>query len=290
MQASALGAGSVDANGKPVFVATERTKYVPTTDRPLTDQEQVAWRVFQLYKATLSLDRRDSVYQAITNNDYTQVRLTQNLIGSPYPMIEHEPGFFDSIRCIRWYEHALSAFAAFGYTYWLKSKASMRYAPMTVFGYSAMTGCTFLCSEGCFVYRSISRLSGYLPNDYEANLYGVIETKDQLERKKNFWAKYAAYKEEWMRRWDYHVYGIRPGERGSLFSACWLSPWPVRYGTKTDYPMRKNPYFLSATPLHDMFLESPFLYPIPMAKNYPLVEQRPEVYHIYRGPENQKKQ
>lgn len=282
--AAQLGAGGVDRIGKPIFVAADHTKYAPSTDRELSDQEQLAWKSFQLWRTTMSIDRRDSVYQAITNSDYTNFNLARHMMGTPYPVVERTPSFLDCLRGIRLYEHCTAAAFGYGYGLWIRSKASMRHAHMMPMTRSAISGGTFLMVELCFCYRSLFRLSGFLPNDYECRRYGVMESRERLEDKKELWEKYATYKKEWCRRFDYHVYGIRPGENISLFSACWLPAWEPSYGKQTEYPLRKNPYFLSATPLREMFAENPFHMEIQKTDNVPLVRARPEVKYLYSGP------
>ncbi|EPY31814.1 hypothetical protein STCU_03211 [Strigomonas culicis] len=143
---------------------------------------------------------------------------------------------------------------------------------------------TFLLTEICFWYRSNFRLAGYLPNDYECRKYGVLESKERLERKKQLWTKYADYKREWCRRFDYHVYGIRPGENWGLFSACWLPSWEPMFCKKTDYPPRKNPYFLSSTPLRELFTEGvPYNY-MEKVDSIPAVKAKPELKYMFHSP------
>lgn len=280
-----LGAGGEDANGKPVFLAGARSRYVPTPDHQLSDVEQLQWKQFQLYKATMSIDRRDSAYQTLTKSDFTNFQTAQNLLGSPYPVIDNEPHVLDAIFAIRWYEHVFSAAFAVGYTYWLKSRAGIRIANINPMVQTCIKALNFFGCECVFTYRSVGRLSGSVPNEPECNYYGILEDSATLKRKAELWEKYANFKAEWCRRWDYHVYGIRPGERVSFFSACWFSPGAVRYNKKTEFPKRKNPYFLSNTPLKDFFLEGPVLLQYPKGTNYPLAKARPEVAHLYRGPD-----
>lgn len=283
--AAELGPGGVNRHGRPIFVATDHTKCAPSTERQLSDQEQLAWKSFQLWRATLAVERRDNVYKSLTNSDYTNFRLAHRIMGTPYPVIDTVPGLFDVLKAVRWYEHAISVAAALGYSYWIRSKAASRHARMMPMSRSAITFLTFFSTDMCFCYRSMYRLTGYLPNDYECRKYGVLEDKERLEHKKQLWEKYAKYKKEWCRRFDYHVYGIRPGENWSLFSACMIPAWGPAFNTRTDYPPRKNPYFLTATPLRDMFAESQFTYEIPKDETVPLVKERPEFKYLYRGPE-----
>lgn len=287
VSADQLGKGGIDGNGKPVFIATDHKRYFATSDRQLTDQEQLQWKVFQLYKATLSIERRDSVYQSLTTSDFSNYRLTEHMLGTPFPVIEKEPSVWDCVYGIRWYEHAVAASIGLTYNYWIRSKPSLRHVHIRSMSRSSMLWMNVLSTEMLFVFRSFWRLTGVSPNEPECRHYGVLEDSARLKQKADLWAKYAAYKEEWCRRWDYHVYGIRPGERISFFSACMLPPKPVLFNTTTDFPLRKNPYFLSTTPLRDMFLENPFMDHIPQReKNYPLAQARPEVAQLYNGPDN----
>ncbi|KAG8343365.1 putative NADH ubiquinone oxidoreductase complex I 21 kDa subunit [Trypanosoma vivax] len=285
--AEQLGEGGVRADGRPVFIATEHTKFAPSTERELSDQEQLAWKSFQLWRSTLAVERRDNIYRMMTNSDYTNFRLAYHLLGTPYPIIETTPGFFDVVKTVRWYEHGISVAVSLGYSYWIRSKVSTRFSRMMPASRSSITMLTFSSLELCFCYRSMHRLMGYLPNDYECRKYGVLEDKEHLERKKRLWEKYAKYKKEWCRRYDYHVYGIRPGETYNLFSACLIPSWEPNFLSCTDYPPRKNPYFLTATPLRDVFLESQFTYEIPKDESVPLVRERPELMYLYRGPERE---
>ncbi|CBH17726.1 NADH-ubiquinone oxidoreductase complex I, 21 kDa subunit, putative [Trypanosoma equiperdum] len=282
--AKELGPGGLREDGRPIFIATDHTKFTPSTKQELTDQQKLAWKSFQLWRTTLGIERRDNVYKTLTNSDYTNFRLGTHILGTPYPVIETVPGFFDVFKAVRWYEHAISLAVALGYGYWIRSKASTRYSRMMPMSRTSITMLTFISTDLCFCYRSMYRLTGYLPNEYECFKYGVLEDKDKLQRKKELWEKYANHKREWCRRYDYHVYGIRPGETFSFFSACMIPSWEPRYNTRTDYPPRKNPYFLTSTPLRDTFLESPFTYEIPKDETVPLVRERPELKYLYRGP------
>ena len=91
------------------------------------------------------------------------------------------------------------------------------------------------------------------------------------------------YKEEWMRRFDYHVWGMRPGERTGLFSACHFPPYPVAFCTRTDFPMRKNPFILSSKPISKLRLDSMQSYFWAEDADTPIERARPEVNYLYRG-------
>lgn len=282
--AAELGPGGVRADGKPIFIATEHRRYAPSKDRELTDQEQLAWKSFQLWRTTQSIERRDSVYNTIINSAYTNFNLNYHIMGTPYPVIEDCVHLVDCAKGIRWYEHGICAAAAFGYDAWIKAKLTTRAAQIRVNSrFSVFVG-TFLMMELCFSYRSLFRLQGYCANDHECRKYGVLEDKQRLEKKKEMWEKYAAYKKEWCRRFDYHVFGIRPGEHFSLWSACWIPAVVPSFNTVTEYPRRKNPYFLTATPLVDIFVEQPMSMNILKQDNVPLIKSRPELKYLYHGP------
>jgi len=83
----------------------------------------------------------------------------------------------------------------------------------------------------------------------------VLENEERLKEKARYWEKYRAYKEEWMKRYDYYVFGMRPGERYTLLSPCHVPPAPVAFGKKTDFPMRKNPFVLSNAPISKVEME-----------------------------------
>ncbi|CCW62442.1 unnamed protein product [Phytomonas sp. EM1] len=282
--AEQLGVGGVNADGKPVFVATVHRQYAPSVDRELTDQEKLSWKSFQLWRTAQSIERRDNVYKTIINSDFTNFNLDYHILGTPFPVVDDKTHFLDCMMGIRWYEHLISAFGGYGYALWARSKASMQSTRASFKANRTIFVSTFILAEVAFCYRSMFRLAGFLPNDYECRKYGVLEDKERLEKKKEMWERYAAYKKEWCRRFDYHVYGIRPGENWSLFSACWIPAWEPSFNTKTDYPPRKNPYFLTATPLRDKFIENPNFYEVPTNDNVPLIKARPEFKYIYRGP------
>lgn len=270
---------------KPIFLATEHTKCAPSTaDRQLSDQEQLAWKSFQLWRTTMSVGRRDKIYHDVASSEYTNFHLAYHLMGTPYPIIENNVGLTECFMAIRPYEHLISLSCAAGYSLWIASKASTRH--VLTKGVTSRLICylNFSMAEIGFCYRSLMRLTGHLPNDLECRKYGVLEDKDRLEQKKKLWEQYAAYKKEWCRRFDYHVYGIRPGSNWSFLSACWIPNWTPRYNTVTDYPPRKNPYFLSSSPLSEMFAESQFTSHIPKSNAVPLIRARPEFKYLYHGP------
>lgn len=282
--AEQLGPGGLNDKKQPIFIATDHTKYAALPNHELTDQELLAWKTFQLWRTSMSIERRNNVYKDLINSDYTNPGLHNSILGSPYPVVENAVSMVDGVKGIRWYEHAFCIGASVGYCYWVKSKAAIRMARATGALYPLLFAITFGASEICCGYRSVYRLTGYLPNDYECRKFGVMETKEALEHKKEMWEKYAAYKKEWCRRYDYHVFGIRPGENWSLFSACWLPAWKPRFNTCTDYPLRKNPYFLTAAPLREAFIDPPSNAELNREDNVPLIRARPELKYLYNGP------
>lgn len=232
------------------------------------------------------MERRNSVYQSVVGVDPANIRTTTLVLGTPFPVIDASPSIYECFAATRWYEHAIAISLSAGYNYWLRSKASLRASNLRSMTREVVSLSNFLGFEFLFAFRSLQRLTGELPNVPECEYYGVMEDSKRLKEKAVLWAKYANYKEEWCRRWDYHVLGIRPNERYSIFSACVLPPKQIRYNTRTDFPMRKNPYFLSNTPLRTMFLENPFINEMPKGqKNYPLAVARPEVVYVYNGPD-----
>jgi hypothetical protein len=271
---------------KPILLACDSAKYIPTENRQLTDQEQLQWKSFQLFRSSLSMERRNSVYQSVVGVDTANIRSTTLVLGTPFPVIDASPSVYECFVASRWYEHATAFALTAGYSYWLRSKASLRASNLRSMTREVLGITNFLGFEFLFAFRSMQRLTGELSNIPECEYYGVMEDSQRLKEKAALWARYANYKEEWCRRWDYHVLGIRPNERFSVFSACIFPPVQVRYNTRTDFPLRKNPYFLSNTPLRSMFLENPFINEIPKGKkNYPLATARPEVVHVYNGPD-----
>lgn len=275
---------TAESGQKPIFVSTEHTKYSPSIDRPLSDQEQLAWKNFQLWRTTMSIGRRDKIYNDVANSEYTNFHLAYHLMGSPYPVIEPNVGPVESFLAIRPYEHFISLAVSAGYALWMASKPSTRNVVSKGMTHRLICYLNFSMTEIAFAYRSALRLTGYLPNDYECRKYGVLESKERLEEKKQLWEKYAAYKKEWCRRYDYHVYGIRPGANWNLLSACWLPTWTPKFNVNTDYPPRKNPYFISSTPITEMFVENQFVAPLPKSNSVPLVRARPEFMYLYHGP------
>lgn len=237
----------------------------------------------------MAVGRRDKIYHDVANSEYTNFHLAYHLMGTPFPVIESNVGAVECFLAVRPYEHLVSVGISAAYATWIASKASTRFVASKGMTSRMLCYLNFAMAEVAFCYRSMLRLTGHLPNDYECRKYGVLEDAAQLERKRFLWEKYAAYKKEWCSRYDYHVYGIRPGGNRSLFSSCWLPSWTPQFLTTTEYPRRKNPYFLSATPLASTFAENPFLGEIPKSDLVPLVRARPEVKYLYHGPLDESK-
>jgi hypothetical protein len=269
-------------NGKPVFDATFTSTY-KLTEKDMSEPELLAWKNFQLYKTSMKIDRRDSVYMALAASDYTNFKVSDHWLGAPYPIIEPNPFMAEVMFGVRWYEHIMSVFFGFGFFVWFRTKPTVRYSPLNVFVQKCSILWMFVMMEMNWGYRSIARLQGRVHNEPECFKYGVVETPRRLEEKIKYWRKYKAYKDEWMRRFDYHVWGMRPGERQTFFSSCFISPFPVLFCEKTEFPMRKNPFILSSKPISKLRLDSMASYYYAKDANTPIEQARPEVNYIYRG-------
>lgn len=275
--------GAVDPNGKSQFYVANKSLFYNKEVDQLSDIQRIEWKSFQLWKSTTSIERRDSIYQAINQSDF-QFHVTHHILGSPYPVIEPVPGIMECTCAIRWYEHGLCLFGTILYLKYLTSSPKMRWNNIAYSGRRALTGGVFFGLEGIVAHRSYERLIGLAENDYEATKYGVFESADRLEKKKVLWTKFKEYKEEWMRRYDYHLMGLRPGDTYSLNTPSIAPTWPVRFATKTDYSPRKNPFMLSSKPVHDMWIESGYMYNMKSFPDTPEAQARPEITHLYKGP------
>lgn len=272
----------IGENGKPIVDVTFPAKFA-ATEKEMTDREKMAWKNYQLYKVTLKLDRRDTVFEALATSDYPHFRVTQHWMGAPFPIIEPHPFVGEVFSGMRWYEHTFSVAFAILYFQWIRFKPTTRYGGSNWYSQKAIMIGVFAMMEFNFGYRSIWRLQGMVPNEPECFKYGICETPDRLRKKAEYWGKFKAYKEEWCRRWDYYMWGMRPGERFSLMSACWMAPWPVRYNTRYDYPIRKNPFVLTDQSIRDMRLDHNVgFYYAPGTDSY-IERARPEVKYIWRG-------
>lgn len=275
-------AAMFDGNNKPIYDASNHTKFA-VSEKEMSDHQKMAWKQFQMWRTTLKIDRRDTVLEALTSGDYPHSRVSHHWLGTPYPVIEPHPTISEVLISLRWYEHVASAVFAVLYFQWARSKPVIKYSGSNWFAQKAIMIFVFSCLEFNWGYRVIWRLQGTAPNEPECYKYGVYETPARLKIKAERWRRFKAYKEEWMRRWNYCMWGMRPGEQYTLLSACWMSPWPVRYNEKFDYPVRKNPFKLSSVSVRDMAWDHPLVMAYPEGRDNLLNRQRPEFNHIWRG-------
>lgn len=272
----------IDSNEKPLVDVTFPAKFSPA-EKEMSDREKLAWKNYQLYRLTLKMDRRDTVYEALATSDYPYFRPTQHWMGSPFPVIEPHPFVGEVFTGMRWYEHVTSAVTAVLYYQYIRMKPMIRYSGTNWFTHKYMLFFVFSMMEFNFGYRSIWRLQGQVPNEPECYKYGICETPDRLRMKSEYWGKFRAYKEEWCRRWDYYMWGMRPGERLTFFSGCWMPPWPVRFNTKYDFPIRKNPFVLTDQAVRDMRLEHNTSFTYAEGADSYIERARPEVKYLWRG-------
>ncbi len=275
--------GCVNHFGKPVFDASEPGRF-EVTEKEMKESDKMAWKTYSLWKTTLKVERRDSIYEALVSGEYSNYSAAHHFLGTPYPMIEPHPHIWEILVAIRWYEHIASVFITAGLYNYMRTKPVLRYSHLNMVVQKGFCWFGFVWFECLFGDRAWLRLQGKINNEAECYKFGVLETKDRLEKKVEYWRKYKAYKAEWMRRWDYHVWGQRPGERYSLFSACHFPPYPTMFSEKTDFPMRKNPFILSSKPLSAYKLEplSCHWYPRASPTKGPVVEGHPEFKYLYR--------
>jgi hypothetical protein len=275
--------GCVNTDGKPVFDATV-PQLLNVTEKEMKDSSKMAWKVYQLWKTSLKVERRDSIYEALTSGEYSNMSAAHHFLGTPYPVIEPHPHIWEVCVAIRWYEHVASLLITAGFYNYMRTKPVMRYSHLNMIVQKASMWFCFFFMECLFGDRAWLRLQGKIDNEAECYKYGTLETKDRLEKKVEYWQRYKAFKAEWMRRWDYHVWGQRPGERYSFLSACHCPPYPVMFCEKTDFPMRKNPFVLSARPLSEYKMESVSMHWYPQSDKYggPSVDGHPEFKYLYR--------
>jgi hypothetical protein len=217
----------------------------PANAIDINDIQKLNWKQYQLFKTTLKIDRRDSVYQAFATSDFTNGSAAHNWLGAPFPIIEQRPTPGELIMSIRWYEHVGAFVSSLTFYAYIRGKPSARYAAASVAAQRGMCYWTFLMLEMGLGHRSSNRLRGCIENDYECEKYGVLENQQRLAEKAKYWEKYRKYKEEWMKRYDYYVFGMRPGERYTLLSPCHIPPAAVLFSKRTDFKLRKNPFILS---------------------------------------------
>eukprot|EP00760_Papus_ankaliazontas_P003324 PhM_4_TR11550/c0_g1_i2/m.83916 len=246
--------GCIDANGKSIIDLSHPAVYNITEKKELTDAERMTYKQFELYRLLKRMERRDNVFQALTTSDFTNTSTVQLYLGTPYPVIEPNPHVFEVYWGIRWYEHVLAGVAGAMYFLWARTKPGTRYGSLLQSSKWLGVGWGVLVDWG-WTYRSLLRLTGQSPNEAECFKYGVLESPERLKEKADLWRQYAEYKDEWMRRYNYHVWGMRPGETFSFFSAMHAPPLPVRYNTRFDYPRRKNPYVVHRTDIQNFKLD-----------------------------------
>jgi hypothetical protein len=237
-------ANALDIHGKPVFDATFSHKY-EVTEKEMSDVEKISWKQYQLFKATLKIDRRDSLYQAFATADFTNGSAAHNWLGAPFPVIEPRPTPGDNMYAIRWYEHLGCIALSLGFYAYIRAKPSVRYNVASIAAQRGMVWWTLVMCEMGMGHRAANRLRGCIENEYECERFGVLETPERLGEKAKYWERYRKYKEEWMRRYDYYVFGMRPGERFTLLSPCHFPPAAVLFNKRTDFKLRKNPFILS---------------------------------------------
>mgnify|MGYP007100808685 CR=1 FL=1 len=288
-----LGAGSINSTtGKPVFINAGESYYNATERTDISNQDRMNYRISKLQRSLEAIVRRDAVYHDLAQENYTGGNITMQVLGTPYPVIEPFPHIMECYKSVRWYEHAAGVAGAVlwrlnarsnAITRWVKNPRTTRfYFPMMIYGITATVGAV----------RAQDRLMGLAENEYECDKYGVYDSPENLERKAKNWAKYSAYKAEWMRRYNYNSYGERPEESGTWMSSCMLRYKSIGYNTRTNYPTRKNPIWLSEAPLRDLHAEFALTYALP-PKNLDAAEKRsadpvqagrPELSHRYQGP------
>ena len=274
-----------EREARPLYWAADPKSYAPTEKDGLSLTEKLQMRNFQLWKVTSAIDRRDTVMQMyIQNETSTGGSHKSMLLGTPFPIVEPSPSINEAMTAIRWYEHMTAVVIPLCYNYWLKSKPRTRRSFTNRTHLFMTMGNIFLLDFG-MIHRSTSRLTGHSPNDYECHKYGVYETPERLAKKAELWKKYADYKTEWVRRFNYYAWGIRPGEESSFFSPCWWAPAAVRYNVKTDYQPRKNPMFLTPVRLVEQRVQKPFFNYIPrVSQKGPIFEARPELKYLHKIP------
>lgn len=274
--------GSFDATGKPIFDSTVSHKYT-VSEKEMTDAQKMSWRTYQLYKLTLKLERRDTVYEALMSSDYANFNCEHHWLGTPYPIIEPYPFMLEVFYGVRWYEHAISFLFGHLFYQYQRTRPNIRY---TTFNPS-VNRIAFLwiwcTSDMLFGFRSCARLQGKCENHHECLKYGILETKERLAQKAENWRKFADYKKEWVQRFDYYIWGMRPGERHTFFSQCHWGPKDIDYNTRLDFPQRLNPFVLSTTPINKWRIEVAWGYFFQPGADTPLERSKPEMHYQYRG-------
>jgi len=270
----------VNSSGKPTLDVSHPYIYNITEKEGMSEIDRMAFKQFELYRLMQRMDRRDSVVQTFTTIDFTNGSTLQHYLGTPFPVIEPQPHIMEVYRAVRWYEHLISIGSGFVYYWWLTTKPNTRFGTLR-YGLKWLGLCVGFCIDWGWTYRALLRLTGQSPNDTECYKYGVIETPQRLREKAENWRQYAEYKEEWMRRYNYYIWGQRPGESYTLLSCCHLPYKPVRYNKKTDYPQRRNPFVLSAKPLSELMMDWGTGYYYPLGDDV-LSSSRPDMKYMGR--------
>jgi len=275
----------VDGNGKPIFDLSYTHKY-EVKDKDLSDTQKLAYKTFQLYRTTLKVERRDNVFQALTSTDSTSGTPKHFWMGTPWPIIEPNPHLFEVFTAIRWYEHVIAVASGVLYYQWIRARPTFRYNVANWYMHRLAGYCIFgLTDLAVMGFRSYCRLLGMFENVHEGYKYGVYETPERLKFKHENWKRFEKYKEEWMKRWDYYMWAMRPGERFSPFAVCVGNPYPISYNRIFDYPMRKNVYWLSAAPISEFTLDSRLGQDYVFDDSSPVMRQRPELKYLWTsGP------
>lgn len=273
--------GCVDTNGKPIFDATRPFQHA-VSEREMNDHSKQIWKTYSLWRTSLKVERRDSVYEAFTSGEYSNYSAAHHFLGTPFPIIEQHPHIYELCVAIRWYEHLVSGAIVAAFYNYMRTKPALRYGHLNMTSQRGFIFFMYCFTECMFAERAWLRLQGRIENEAECHKFGVQETKARLEKKVEYWKRYGAYKEEWMRRWDYHVWGMRPGERFGFWSPCHFAPYPPMFCEKTDFPMRKNPFLLSAKPLSEFKLEPLNSHWYPIYSEDSVTEGHPELKYLWR--------
>ena len=248
----------------------------PTKHKTMSNEQKAAYKQYMLERTMLKIQRRDDhVAQHLNFNGDSVVRQSYSF-GTPFPVIEPHPHIAECWYGIRWYEHGIVLGAAYLFNLSFRHRGLMakqsKHAALTV----------IVCGEFLVThYNSKKRLAGLAPNERECYKYGVLESNERLREKAAHWRAYKEYKDEWCRRYDYFVYGQRPGERLSLLASCHWRPRPVIFNEKFDYPMRKNPYWTYGPPLETARLEGGRFFQFVPGAETALEVARPELKYIY---------
>jgi len=276
--------GCVDGNGKPIFDVSFTHKYT-TKEKEMSDQQKLALKTFQLYRTAIKVERRDNILQALSGSDYTSASPRHHWLGTPWPIIEPNPHFAEVMIGVRWYEHGLALATGVLYFQFIRARPFIRYNATNWFMHKMAAYCMFGLMEGAMGFRSYCRLLGMFENTHESYKYGVYETPERLRFKHENWVKLEKYKDEWCKRWDYYMWGMRPGERWKIFAVCIGNPYPVTYNKIFDYPMRKNVYWLSSKPITEFTLDARIGHDYSFDDSSPAMNQRPELKYLWTsGP------